>query len=246
MILVYLLAVFSGLLLSSPSAQSQRLAVDLSSSEVAISTGFTGAELLLFGATEGYGDIVVTVVGPRRDEVVRRKERLAGIWVNGASVTFKSAPVYYRIAASKPLNNITSSAILDQLQIGVAEIDLVTQSQRSAREVLDFREALIRNKKRLSLYSEDISDIKIIRDLLFRSTIPFPANVPTGDYEVNVHLFKDGKPVSQLTTSLPVRKVGLEARLYNFAHDQAPWYGAIAIVIALVAGWLAGVIFRRI
>ncbi|PPR10747.1 MAG: hypothetical protein CFH41_01322 [Alphaproteobacteria bacterium MarineAlpha11_Bin1] len=233
------------LLTFSSLAQSQRLAVDLSSSEVEISTGFNGAELLLFGATGGYGDIVVTVVGPRRDEVVRRKERIAGIWVNGSSVTFKSAPAYYRIAASKPLDDIASSDILDQLRIGVAEIDLVTQSPRPAREILNFREALIRNKKRLLLYSEDISDIKIIRDLLFRSTIPFPANVPTGDYEVNVHLFKNGKPVSQMTTSLPVRKVGLEARLYNFAHDQAPWYGAIAIVIALVAGWLAGVIFRR-
>ncbi|MEE2996996.1 MAG: TIGR02186 family protein [Pseudomonadota bacterium] len=245
MILARLLAIVLGLLVSVSAAQSQRLAVDLSKSEVAISTGFTGTELLLFGATEGYGDIVVTVVGPRRGEVVRRKQRIAGIWVNQESVTFKSAPAYYRIAASKPLKQITSPAILDQLQIGVAEIDLVTQSRRPTKEVADFRDALIRNKKRLLLYSEDISDIKIVRDLLFRSTIPFPANVPTGDYEVTVHLFDAGKPISQVATSLPVRKVGLGAQLYSFAHAHAPWYGALAIVIALAAGWLAGVIFRR-
>lgn len=239
------LALVVVLLISAPAVQAQRLAVDLSSSEVAISTGFSGAELLLFGATEGYGDIVVTVIGPHRDEVVRRKERVAGIWVNGASVTFKSAPAYYRIAASKPLSEIASVEILDQLQIGVAEIELFTRSQRPSREIVEFRDALIRNKKRQRLYSEDISDIKIVRDLLFRSTIPFPANVPTGDYDVTVYLFKNGKPVSQQTTSLPVRKVGLEAQLYKFAHEHAPWYGAIAIVIALVAGWLAGVIFRR-
>ena len=228
-----------------PAVQAQRLAVDLSSKEVAISTGFTGAELLLFGASEGYGDIVVTVIGPKRDEVVRRKERVAGIWVNGASVTFKSAPAYYRIAASKPLQEIASREVLDQLGIGVAQLELFTRSQRPAEEIRIFREAMIRNKKRLQLYSEDISDIKIVRDLLFRSTIPFPANVPTGDYEVTVHLFKNGKPVSRETTSLPVRKVGLEAGLYNFAHEHAAWYGAIAIVLALFAGWLAGVIFRR-
>lgn len=233
------------LLAAIPTAHAQRLAVDLSSREVAISTGFTGAELLLFGASEGYGDIVVTVIGPRRDEVVRRKERVAGIWVNGASVTFNSAPAYYRIAASKPLEEIASREVLDQLGIGVAELELFTRSNRAADEIRIFRDAMIRNKKRLRLYSEDISDIKIVRDLLFRSTIPFPANVPTGDYEVTVYLFKNGKPVSQQTTSLPVRKVGLEAGLYNFAHEHAPWYGAIAIAIALVAGWLAGVIFRR-
>ena len=43
-----------------------------------LSTGFTGTELLLFGATEGHGDIVVTVVGPRSDEVVWRKEKWQG------------------------------------------------------------------------------------------------------------------------------------------------------------------------
>ncbi len=240
-----ILALFVSLSVLAGGAQAQRLAVDMSSSEVAISTGFSGAELLLFGATEGYGDIVVTVIGPHRDEVVRRKERLAGIWVNGASVTFKSAPAYYRIAASKPLSEIASAEILDQLEIGVSGIELFTQSGRPASEIVEFRDALIRNKKSQRLYSEDVSDIKIVRDLLFRSTIPFPANVPTGDYEVTVYLFKNGKPVSQQTTSLPVRKVGLEARLYSFAHEQAPWYGVIAIVIALVAGWLAGVIFRR-
>ena len=112
------------LLAAIPTAHAQRLAVDLSSREVAISTGFTGAELLLFGASEGYGDIVVTVIGPRRDEVVRRKERVAGIWVNGASVTFNSAPAYYRIAASKPLEEIASREVLDQLGIGVAELEL--------------------------------------------------------------------------------------------------------------------------
>ena len=60
----------------APQVHALRLAADLSSKEVAISTGFSGAELLLFGATEGYGDIVVTVLGPLRDEVFRRKPRV--------------------------------------------------------------------------------------------------------------------------------------------------------------------------
>ena len=230
--------------LASP-VQSQSIVADLSTREVAISTGFTGAELLLFGATEGSGDIVVTVLGPARDEIVRRKERVAGLWVNGASVTFDAAPAYYRIAASKPLEKIASHEVLSRLQIGSDRIELYTRSQRPPREILTFREAFIRNKKNLQLFSEDISDIQIIQSRLFRSTIPFPVTVPIGEYRVTVHLFKDGKHVSSETTPLTVQKVGLEAQIFNFAHNQGPWYGAIAIAIALVAGWLAGVIFRR-
>ncbi len=226
-------------------ASSQSIVTDLSTREVAISTGFTGAELLLFGATEGFGDIVVTVVGPKRDEIIRRKERVAGIWVNGTSVTFENAPAYYRTAASKPLSEIAAPEVLEKLQIGSSRIDLSTRSSRGAEAILEFREAFIRSKKRQALYSEDISDIKITRGRLFRSTIPFPVNVPIGTYEVTVHLFKDGRLVSSEKTPLTVQKVGLEAKIYDFAHDHAAWYGLIAIAIALVAGWLAGVIFRR-
>ena len=74
------------------SSTAQNLVADLSSDEVAITTGFTGTELLLFGASGSKGDIVVTVLGPRRSEIVRRKQRVAGIWVNGAEVTFENAP----------------------------------------------------------------------------------------------------------------------------------------------------------
>jgi len=226
-------------------ASSQSIVTDLSTREVAISTGFTGAELLLFGATEGFGDIVVTVEGPKRDEIIRRKERVAGIWVNGTSVTFENAPAYYRTAASKPLSEIAAPEVLEKLQIGSSRIDLSTRSSRGAETILEFRDAFIRSKKRQALYSEDISDIKITRGRLFRSTIPFPVNVPIGTYEVTVHLFKDGRLVSSEKTPLTVQKVGLEAKIYDFAHDHAAWYGLIAIAIALVAGWLAGVIFRR-
>ncbi|CAN0450670.1 unnamed protein product, partial [Discosporangium mesarthrocarpum] len=69
--------------------------------------------------------------------------------------------------------------------------------------------------------------------------------VPIGDYQVTVHLFKNGEHVSSENTPLTVQKVGLEAQIYDFAHNHAAWYGAIAIIIALMAGWLAGVIFRR-
>jgi len=236
--------VFAALCLLSP-AKAQSIVADLSTREVAISTGFTGAELLLFGATEGFGDIVVTVAGPRRDEIIRRKERVAGIWVNGTSVTFEKAPAYYRTAASKPLNEIASPEILSKLQVGSDRIDFFTRSQRSAASILTFRDAFIRNKRKQELYSEDISNIKIIRGRLFRSTIPFPVNVPIGTYQVIVHLFKNGQHVSSEKTPLTVRKVGLESQIYDFAHDHAAWYGVIAIVIALMAGWLAGVIFRR-
>ena len=240
-ILTMLVAAFS----YTPLAKAQRLVADLSSKEVAITTGFTGAQLLLFGATEGYGDVVIKVVGPRRDEIVRRKQRVAGMWVNGKSIIFNDAPAYYWMSASKALDKIASPAVLNRLQLGLKRLKLSSNSRDSINEIVNFRKALIRNKKRLNLYSRDVSDIKLVRGVLFRSTVPFPANVPIGEYLATVYLFKNGELVREDTTPVTVKKAGLEAKIFNFAHEQAPWYGATAILIALIAGWLAGVVFRK-
>jgi uncharacterized protein (TIGR02186 family) len=226
-------------------AAAQRIVADLSSREIAITTGFTGAELLLFGATEGAGDIVVTVEGPRRTEVVRRKERIAGIWVNGASVTFDKAPAYYWVASTRAIADIAPARLLAQHQIGAERLSIVSRSAYAPDVIAAFREAFIRNKRAAGLFGSGESEIATISNRLFRTTIRFPANVPTGEYLVTVYLFKNGRLVSRDRTPLAVHRTGMEAQIFNFARDQAPWYGAIAIAIALVAGWLAGVIFRR-
>ncbi len=238
-----LLAVALGL---SRGVGAATIIADLSDREVAITTGFTGAELLLFGTTEGPGDIIVTIEGPRRNEIVRRKTQVAGIWVNGNSVTFRNAPAYYRVAASRNLDQIAPTTVLAQLGIGTGSLDFKASTSLSPQEEGKFREALFRNKRRLGLYGEAASGITVKEGRLFRTSIPFPATVPTGDYLASIYLFRDGRLVTQEQTPLTVRKDGLEARLFSFAHEQSALYGVVAILIALLSGWLAGLIFRRV
>jgi uncharacterized protein (TIGR02186 family) len=80
---------------------------------------------------------------------------------------------------------------------------------------------------------------------LFRVDVHFPSNVPLGIYQVQVFLFRDGAVAGAQTTPLVIGKAGLDAEVYEFAHRQAAAYGALAVAIALLAGWLAGSIFRR-
>ena len=86
--------------LGAPAAADQ-LVSSLSSQRVLITPSFVGTELVLFGIVErdaaspqrrsGY-DIVATVSGPRETLVVRRKDRMVGIWVNAESRTFVEVP----------------------------------------------------------------------------------------------------------------------------------------------------------
>lgn len=232
-------------LASPPAWPAEKLLVDLSDDEIAITTGFTGTELLLFGAKELRGDVVVVLQGPVRDAVVRRRERVAGVWVNGASVIFRGVPAYYHVASSRPLEDIAPPEILTANGISAGTVDLAGATDVPAARRVPFQDGLIRNKTRQGLYRYDPRGVAIQGDRLFRTTATFPANVPTGPYRVSVYLFDRGKLAARREATLVVRKVGLGADIFSFAHRQGALYGVIAIVVAVFAGWLAGVVFRR-
>jgi uncharacterized protein (TIGR02186 family) len=244
-----LLLVMAFVASASAAARGQALVADLSSHHVAITTGFTGAEVLLFGAVDGAGDIVVVITGPRENLVVRNKERVAGIWVNTNTVEFEGVPNFYAVASSRPLTEITTPDIRETQQIGATNIATTVTARdrdRSAEDLAKFRAALIRNKQKIGLYSTDPDEISVISDRLFRTQIKFPSNMATGNYTAVVYLFREGNAVQAVSTPILVEKVGIGAEVYNFAHQQSALYGLAAIVIAVFSGWLGGVVFRKV
>lgn len=238
-----LLAVLALLFLAPPALAQAPLVADLSKHLVAITTGFSGTEVLLFGAVEGKGDVVVVVRGPARDEVVRRKARIGGIWMNQAQAAIL-APSFYRVAASKPLSEIAPPEVLEAHQIGAEHLSLDVQDV-DERQAGEFRAALVRLKQRKDLYGDKILPVSFLGNRLFRTEMHFPANVPVGTYSVEVYLLRDGEVVSAQTTPLIISKIGIGAEVYDFAHNRGPLYGIIAIGMAIGAGWLAATAFRK-
>ena len=103
----------------------------------------------------------------------------------------------------------------------------------------------MRNKKKSRLYGSDVGKVTVVGGRLFRTSVSFPANVPTGAYRVEVYLFRNGRVIGRFEKPLTVRKAGIEADIFNFAHENSAMYGIFAIIIALVAGWAAGAVFRK-
>lgn len=226
----------------------QELIADLSDHEIAITTGFTGAELLLFGAVEGEGQIVVVVTGPRQSLKVRRKQRIAGIWINTESMTFQNVPSFYAVAATGSLDEIDPDVRTRQ-EMGLDHLGLrplLRDRDTPVAEIQSFREGLIRNQVRNGLYAADSGRISVLSERLFRTRVSFPANVVTGIYTVSVYYIRDGNPVHAQTTPLRVTKIGVGAYVFRFAHTNAAAYGVFAILVAILAGWLAAVIFRKV
>jgi uncharacterized protein (TIGR02186 family) len=226
-------------------AAAQDLVADLSNHLIAITTGFTGTDVVMFGATEGTGDVVIIVRGPLSDATVRRKARVAGIWVNRDSMVFTNVPSYYALASSKPVDEIASPATLELHEIGFDHLKLAVASDVNPTDVPYFRSALIREKQQLGLYVRQPGKVAFLGTRLFRTNFYFPADVPTGSYLAEVLLLRDGQVASAQTTPLIISKIGVGATIFYFAHQNGAGYGAIAILVALMAGWIAHLAFRR-
>ena len=224
---------------------AREVVADLSDHLIAVTTGFSGTKLLLFGAIDGEAaDVIIVVRGPAEKVVVRRKDSLGGIWVNRDNLVFRGVPAFYQLASTQPLENITTSRVLARHGIGLKHIRIINPAGQIGN-LSEFKSALIRNKQRIGLYPEANGQIALLGNRLFRSDIFFPSNVPTGTYNVTVYLLRDNKVISAQTTPLVVSKIGVGARVFAFAHRHSALYGIAAIAIALFAGWFAGAIFKR-
>ncbi|MBT4038550.1 MAG: TIGR02186 family protein, partial [Rhodospirillales bacterium] len=236
----------SACLAAIPLLRAQDLVIDLSDPIVAITAGFSGTDVLLFGATRDEGDLVVVVRGPQQEHVVRYKEQIAGVWVNTDEVAFAGIPVFYALAANRPISEFVDGVDAGIHQIGVHEIIFTpAEHQKPVDDITAYKEALIRIKQAKGLYSGDAVDLVYLGNGLFRTSVHFPANVTVGTYGIDVYLFQDGQLVENQTSLLNVRKFGLEAEIYNFAHRNSAAYGILAVIIAVTAGWLANAAFKK-
>lgn len=243
-----LFPVLLALLALIPPALADDLDVDLSKPDVRLDVSFEGQDLLLFGAKDLKGDIIVVVRGPSHDSSVRLKERVAGIWVSTDEVIFADAPSFYALAASRPVADLLPESVLVAERIGTNRLGLkpkFTSSAVTPDAVPNFTAGLIRNMVRKNLYTGSTGPITLIGKQLFRTDLWFPANVSVGDYVVDTYMVTQGKIETKKTTHIEVHKVGLEAGIYNFAHEHALIYGLLAILIAVVAGWSANAVFRK-
>jgi uncharacterized protein (TIGR02186 family) len=232
------------LALAAGPARGAAVVADLSSHLIAITGGFSGTSVVLFGATDGPGDVIAVVRGPEHEMRVWRKGKVAGVWVNAESMTYTNVPSFYAVAASRPLDEVLSPEALALYRIGAANLKLESKPPAAGERVQRFAKALVEEQQRAGLIGIQTGKIAFLGERLFRASFAFPANVPTGSYLIEVFLVRDHDVVGGQTTPLRVEKVGIDAEVSDFARREAALYGAIAVLTAVVAGWLSSLPFR--
>jgi uncharacterized protein (TIGR02186 family) len=235
------------------AAPAPRLFADLSQPRVDISYGYDGAELRVYGAVQYPRDripdqeprIAVVARGPDKDLTVREKARRMGIWINAASVRFRTVPAYVAVATTRPVDELLDRATAALWEIGLDSLAFSPESDADPAEADRFARGLRDLRTRAGLYRQDPRGVTVTENILYRARLVIPPAAPVGRYSVAVHLIEDGRVVATVTRALEVRKTGFEAGVSRFAESHAFAYGLAAVLLALATGWASSLIGRR-
>lgn len=241
-----------------PPPPREIVEADVSTRTIAVTSGFTGTEIVVFGsvlnsrqpsAEAGYYDVIVVLEGMSTPLIARKKSNVGGIWVNTGKLGFESAPSYYAIASTRPIEEIADEMLLETSGIGLDFVRLSPTAKSAIKaqpgELKEYKEAVIRLKQKEGLYLKQDYAVIFIGRGLFRSSIALPANVPVGPLTARVYLFREGELLSSFQSKVRLEREGIERWLYRFAMRQPALYGVMAVVVAVFAGLLASTAFRR-
>ena len=153
----------------------------LTDANVRVTSAFSGAQIVLYGAVfdpeTRPSDVVVIVRGPDQPIRIARKVRVAGLWVNSRPVVFEGAPGFYMAASSRPLTEIASFSTLRRLGAGIDHLPMNAPEEerietrygvrdvvvsRLGGDYLEWRRAVIRLKEKANLYATDHDGVRFV------------------------------------------------------------------------------------
>ncbi len=224
------------------------LVPEVSQHEIEVRQGFTGTELLLFGAILDPGgraaaqdyDVVVVLQGPSQPIRLRQKARFGGIWINADSTDFRSAPSFFAVASTKPIDDIVDETTAAIYEFGTDYIQLSPSGVIEPEEQRRFSAGLVDLRTRQGLYQEDIGGVSVSEGVLYQARISLPSTVITGTYTAETFAVRDGRVIASALSEVEVKTVGFERFIVESAQDNALPYGVVAVLLSVGMGWAAG------
>ena len=216
----------------------------ISTNEINVDTEFKGAQILLFGAKNDAGNIVIAVRGPRKNFIISKKENLLGIWFNGERIKFKNSYGFYSLFSTYNDGEMIQQD-LNEYELGKNNIKFEIQDNLAPSKINEFRLKFTDLLEQKNLYSVSTKPIDFLDETLFKLIIDFPKNILLGTYVIEVYLINNGSILSFQSIPVYVNQVGVSAKISDFASQQSVLYGLIAVFLTIFVGFLTNYFFAR-
>ncbi len=199
--------------------------------------------------------IVLKIVSPVRDFRLNKSGKGLGlVWLPVGHAEIKEIPVMYQVLSSANISSILSPAeqeaagltsdfkeVYEQCKIRF-EKDLPHNEIAGLRQ--EYVSGLIKIFKDGGLYQRHEEAVQI-NGSQFSVQSVYPAGAPLGEYKIFCYAVQDGKARLIFQDKFLIKSGALAQWLAYHAQTSPVIYGSLAAVIAVAAGLLVGVIFRK-
>jgi uncharacterized protein (TIGR02186 family) len=237
----------------NPEAQP-KVITSASKNVVEIGLTYSGDKIFFFGVNPVPGSDVVIRLTAEKEEAIKLsvKGRVGPLWMTVKQYEVTGAPFMYKIHANKPLDQIISKETAKELELGFdamrgrMQMHLI-RGQAAPEDEAIVWQGLLRIKERANLYNvvESPQRLEISEGKLFKHYFRFPPAATEGRYQVESFCFLKGELVGYGKDIIEIKKVGLEHWLTQTSKNQPVFFGIMAVVIAVAAGLLVGVLFGK-
>jgi uncharacterized protein (TIGR02186 family) len=237
----------------TPEAQ-QKVVTAASKNLVEIGLSYHGDEIHFFGVSPVRDcDLIVRLTAEKSEEVkLSVKGRVGPFWMSVKQYDVTDAPFMYKIHSTKPIEQIVSPGTSQELELGYAAVQKkmklhLARGDAAPDDPAKVFKGLVKIKEDANLYNiiADPKRLEIAEGRLFKHYFRFPPAATEGRYVVESFAFKEGQLLGYGKDVIQIKKVGLEHWLTEMSQNQPVFFGIMAVVIALGAGLLVGMIFKK-
>jgi uncharacterized protein (TIGR02186 family) len=240
-----------GISLGAVSTQAHAaLQVKVAPAAISIDTFYNGGQLLVSGQLPEDCEAVVRVVGERSDLQLKKKGKVGGIlWMNMDTVTFNDLPNVLIIQTAKDFRALLGAHPENTAgwRLGLEALEETTSIVPQPTDKITLFKELRKLKEEQGLYAVSSKNLHYQESSggqkSFEVGIPIAPRFPPGNYTVEVYALREGEVVEQDRQPLEVKLVSFPGMLAALAFQHSALYGLCAVVIAIVAGLLTGILF---
>lgn len=211
-----------------------------------INTFFSGGELTISGNILSSEDIILEIRGKDSESSFDMKGRVGPFWMAIGNIKLENIPELYQLLLPEgPDWDRKAEALglgIDRLKdrlITSGTVDIPLNVFKMFAKLKD-HEGLYRQVPNAIRYSPESDGTK-----RFTAVCLLPDRIKTGTYEIKATTILNGIAERQMKDHFSVNEIGFIKLVNHLALDRRLIYGVSAVIIALMAGLIMGVLFKQ-
>lgn len=202
---------------------------------------YGGTRIQIHGALAAGSQAALVIRGPEVEEMFNKRAKAGPLWINGGKVFVSGVPSLFLCFSSAPLARMLSRGELDANQLDEEAIRDQMRVRPPDMDLAIIRANYLALKRRQGTFDVAEGAVRVAGNAAgqfsFDLNLPWPKRAPPAVYQVQLYECRDGRVTAVASGSLEVREVGFPSELARLAKERAALYGALCLLIAMVAGF---------